>query len=465
MPLSSPKKSVSVELLKKYDRPGPRYTSYPTAPNWTEDVGPKDYEDSLRAASANETDPLSLYLHIPFCRRRCYYCGCNTCVVKERDAVTTYLKALHTEIDRVSDLLAPRRRVGQLHLGGGTPTYLTIDELSSLFDRIGDRFEFTPNCEKSMEVDPRVTTDEQLTFLHERGFNRISFGVQDLDPEVQKAIGRIQPTDLVTAKLEHVRRLGFEGVNFDLIYGLPRQRIDKFAHTIDEVVRLRPDRIALYSFAFLPQRMAHQMKLPKEDLPDLNTKFGLFAMALERLTAAGYRQIGMDHFALPEDELTKAQKDGRLHRNFMGYTVQSTPDMVGLGMSSIGYIDDSFFQNISSVGDYSKTIAGGSLATYRGLRLKPDDLIRNYVIESLMCNFEVSFKAVSERFDIEYQSYFAEEHSRLSEFVDDELLFCHDNGMAVTPPGRTFVRNIAMTFDTYLPKDPKRSGPNFSRTI
>jgi oxygen-independent coproporphyrinogen-3 oxidase len=463
--MSQQSASISVDLLKKYDRPGPRYTSYPTVPTWSNEIGSAGYTESLRRASEQAAAPLAVYLHIPFCRKRCYYCGCNTCVVQGRDTIESYLKSLKSEIEETSALLAPRSSVSQVHFGGGTPTYLTVEEMTGVLDALGAAFSYRPGCEMSIEVDPRVTSDEQLGFLREKGFSRISFGVQDLDPGVQEAIGRIQPAELVRQKLGRCRELGFDGINFDLIYGLPRQTIEKFSKTVDEVIDMRPDRIALYSFAFLPQLKSHQTKLPQDELPDLATKFGLFAIALERLTASGYSQIGMDHFALPDDELSKALADGRLHRNFMGYTVQTTTDMLGLGMSSIGYIDNCFYQNVSSVGDYIAAVDGGKLATYRGLQLDQNDLVRKFVIESLMCNFTVSFEDLSRRFGVQYGDYFAEEHPRLKEFVDDGLLTCSDNGLEVTAAGRTFVRNIAMTFDSYLPKDQSGEGPRFSRTI
>ncbi len=456
---------VPLELLRKYDRPGPRYTSYPTVPIWTQKISAANYEEALSNAASESDTPLAIYCHIPFCKRRCYYCGCNTVVTKQRSRIDAYVETLTSEVEQVSTRLNGRRQVSQLHLGGGTPTIVDCKGLEVLLSDLSDHFEFLPNCEKSIEVDPRVTGIEQLEFLAENGFNRISIGTQDFNPEVQKAVGRVQPEEMVRSILENSRRLGFKGVNIDLIFGLPLQTVDSFRETIQRTIALRPDRVAVYSFAYLPQAMPHQTKINKEDLPETETKYRLFATAIEEFTGAGYRQIGMDHFALPDDELSLAQEDGRLHRNFMGYTVQSAPDMIGLGMSSIGYVDNAFFQNYSKLDSYETNVRERGLATYRGIKLTQDDLIRQFVISSLMCNFILKFDDLKAKFGVDYGKYLEDEHLRLDDFVADGLLSVDSDALRITPIGRTFVRNIAMTFDSYLDANGEAKGVRFSRTI
>ncbi len=457
--------SVPIELLEKYDRPGPRYTSYPTVPVWTDDIGPEDYSKSLQAASLSENEPLALYFHIPFCKRRCYYCGCTTVVSRNKSKPGKYIESLISEIKKTATLLGQRKTVSQLHFGGGTPTFLNTEEFKKILDAIDDNFKFTQDCEKSLEIDPRITTNEQIGFLAGRGFNRISIGVQDFDPLVQEAIGRIQSFELVENMLNYCRSLGFKGINIDLIYGLPRQTPESFDVTLQRAINLKPDRVAVYSFAFLPKVKTHQQKINKSELPRTVEKYRLFAGAVEQFTGAGYRQIGMDHFALPDDELSLALANGRLHRNFMGYTVKSSPDMIGLGMSSIGYINNAFYQNHSMLDSYMSAVDNGSFAIFRGIKLTNDDLIRQHVITSLMCNFRLEFESFADRFSVEYHDYFRDEHARLTEFFDDGLLDESDTGLKITPIGRTFVRNIAMVFDIYLGKESAGEKPTFSRTI
>ncbi len=465
MTMTSTATSVPIELLRKYDRPGPRYTSYPTAPVWTGEVGSDDYVNALRTAATHKDSPLALYCHIPFCRSRCFYCGCNTCITRNHDSIDSYIDVLEREVDAVALHLGDRTRVSQLHFGGGTPTFIGEDGIERIMQTLDRRFSFADDAERSIELDPRVTTSDQLRYLARRGFNRVSLGVQDLDPVVQQAIGRIQPEPVVAKMLEECRDLDFRGINFDLIYGLPFQTTERFRDTLHKVIAMRPDRLAVYSFAYLPSVKSNQAKIQPEDLPTTEEKYRLFALAVEMLTAAGYRQIGMDHFALPDDELSLAQQDGRLHRNFMGYTVQAAPDMIGFGMSSIGYIDHSFFQNESGLDSYRKAIQQHGLAVYRGMRLSSDDLVRQYVISSLMCNFFLPFDDFRRRFGVDFQSAFIDECRRLKEFFRDDFLVETDSGLAISPIGRTFVRNIAMTFDAYLGDNGKGKPATFSRTI
>ncbi len=457
--------TVPIELLRKYDRPGPRYTSYPTAPIWSSDVGPDVYASALQAAASRVDETLAIYIHIPFCRCRCFYCGCNTVITRNSDKVGKYIDTLITEIDRSADLLGGRKKISQLHFGGGTPTFIEIADFGRILDKLESRFEFVDGCEKSLEIDPRVTTHEQLAYLAGRGFNRISIGVQDLDPGVQQAIGRVQSTDLIRNIMEQCRELKFKGINIDLIYGLPLQTAENFRQTLRTAIDLRPDRVAVYSFAYLPSVKSNQMKINAEDLPHTEEKYELFASAIQEFTSAGYMQIGMDHFALPDDELSRAQADGRLFRNFMGYTVQAAPEMLGLGMSSIGYIDNSFFQNFSSLDKYMESVNATGFATYRGMRLSEDDLIRQHVITALMCNFHLDFESLKQKFNVNYYDYFTNEHKKLVEFFQDDLLAEPNGGLTITPIGRTFIRNIAMTFDAYLEGNGGGKKPTFSRTI
>jgi oxygen-independent coproporphyrinogen-3 oxidase len=456
---------VPVDLLRKYDRPGPRYTSYPTVPVWAEDINVDNYKKALQNVSVTKKDLLSLYCHIPFCRKRCYYCGCNTCVTSNMDNVEKYISTLVEEIKNTAELLDDRNKVNQLHFGGGTPTFLDIKGLGRILDELERRFEFIKDCEKSIELDPRVTTLGQLDFLAARGFNRASLGVQDFDNKVQKAIGREQPEHLVREVTEHCRKLGFQGINFDLIYGLPLQDVNGFTQTLDKAIALKPDRLAIYSFAYLPDIKSHQSRIVPGDLPSTEMKYRLFARAIEKLTAEGYRQIGMDHFALPDDELSLALDDGRLSRNFMGYTVQAAPEMIGFGMSAIGYINNTFFQNYSKIDSYKNAINENGFAIYRGKKSNRSDLIRKYVITSLMCNFRLGFNQLMDEFDINYHDYFAEEHKNLKAFFEDGFINVSSEGLEITELGRTFVRNIAMTFDSYLNHDSEKDRPAFSRTI
>lgn len=454
-----------LDLLAKYDRPGPRYTSYPTAPTWSKDIGHDDYVSALKSSGQNSTEPMALYIHIPFCVKRCYFCGCNTVIAKMSDRVNHYVKVLCHEIDKVADLTGNSRPISQLHFGGGTPSFVDRVGLGAIMDKLESRFKFQSNCETSIEVDPRVTTVEMLEFLVERGFNRISLGVQDFDEAVQKAVGRIQPAEMVRELLDECRRLKLSGINFDLIYGLPHQNVESFGRTLDSVIEMRPDRVAVYSFAFLPSLKPHQLRIHTEDLPPTEVKYQLFTSALEKFIEAGYHQIGMDHFALPDDELSLARHDGRLNRNFMGYTVQASADMIGLGMSSIGYVGNTFFQNSSLIDSYQSSFEEDRFAVYRGKQLSEDDLVRQYVISSLMCNFRLDYDDFKTRFGFSYGDYFGNQKEALSEMFDDGLVTETDNCLEVTRLGRCFVRNIAMTFDTYLSENATEGQPQFSRTI
>ncbi len=461
--MSKPEK-VDRELLRKYDRSGPRYTSYPTVPEWSLEFGPGDYLTALKKTSA-EDKPLSLYFHIPFCRRRCRYCGCTTTIARDRKVADEYLELLKKEMLLVTPSLGNRRRVIQLHWGGGTPTYLSVEQIKRLFGLIEDCFEIDRSGEIAIEVDPRVTIEEQIRTLSQLGFNRISMGVQDLTPQVQEAIGRNQTREQTERLFNLCRELDFKGINVDLIYGLPYQTVDNFSETITSIIRMGADRIAVYSFAYLPEIRPHQKEISRDMLPPASEKYELFATAVDKFIDAGYIQIGMDHFARPEDELARSLEQGRLYRNFMGYTSRMAPDSVGFGMSAISEIGGVFAQNISRLEDYSASIGNGHPATFRGCILSKDDFIRQRAILTLMCNFVLKFEDLDREFGIDSRKYFSLELNELKVFIEDGLVRLDADKISVTDGGRTFVRNVAMLFDIYFKSKGERDRPTFSRTI
>ena len=457
--------AVTVDLLRKYDRPGPRYTSYPTAVEFHAGFDAAAYRANLAEAAATSDQPLSLYLHLPFCEERCTFCGCMVVITKKRDVAATYLDYLKRELAMLGAALSGRRRVVQYHWGGGTPTYLSPAQMVDLHRAVATHFDVDPDGEAAIEVDPRVTTFEQLDMLRQLGFNRLSMGVQDFTPAVQAAVNRIQSVEMTRALFDHARRLGFSSINVDLIYGLPLQTRASFASTVDKVLLMRPDRVAVYSFALVPWIRAHQKGLPMADLPDPEAKLELFVEAMQRFVAAGYRQIGMDHFALPDDELAKASETGRLHRNFMGYTTRPAPDMVGAGVSAIGDVSGAFAQNVKPLAAYYAALDAGRFPIERGYRLDRDDHVRRFVITELMCNFRVRHADLCQRFGVDLPRYFALEIEELTRGpVADGFLRITSDALEVTQHGRLFVRNIAMLFDRHLRRETS-AAPVFSRTI
>lgn len=454
---------ITRELLLKYDRPGPRYTSYPTAPEWTASFGDAEYREALRTAAGSPEEPLSLYFHLPFCWERCLFCGCNVVISKRQDVVEQYLGYLSRELGMVAAALGERCRVAQLHWGGGTPTYLTSGQMRALFGETLRHFQLTPGAEVALEVHPHVTTREQLETLRALGFNRISMGVQDFDPAVQAAVNRNQ-TEAETRRLfGWCRELGFEGINIDLIYGLPQQQLSTWEETIRATIDIRPDRLAVYSYAHLPNMIKHQRRIDALPRPQGPEKFDLFAMARRMFIAAGYRAIGIDHFALPGDELSRALDERRLHRNFMGYAVVPAADMIGLGVSAIGEVGNCYAQNEKRPVMYYKALDEGKFATHTGIRLSQDDQVRRWVIRQLMCNFHLDFSELERRFGVAYASYFEEEERVLSPLYAEGFLRHDDAGLTVLPIGRAFIRNICMAFDAYLRKADHFKG--FSRTV
>lgn len=457
---------ITVDLLRKYDRPGPRYTSYPTAVEFKESFGPEDYAARLDAADAVE-GPLSLYAHLPFCEHRCTFCGCHVVITRDPEVVAKYLGYLHREIDLLAARLPHRRHVSQYHWGGGTPTHLTPAEMEALHRKMTEHFVVEPDAEVAIEVDPRVTTVEQLDLLRSLGFNRLSMGVQDFDPEVQAAVDRNQTEAQTREMYELGRAKGFASINVDLIYGLPLQTREKFGGTVDKVIAMRPDRIALYSYAHVPWIRAQQKWIDPKDLPSPEDKLALFVDARDRFLAAGYVEIGMDHFALPGDELAEARARRRLHRNFMGYTVKMGSDMVAVGISGIGDVRGAFAQNEKKLSRYYEVLETGRFPVERGYALDRDDLIRREAIGRLMCNLWLDTTAIERRFGIVFADYFAAELADLSRAdgpVEHGFVAIAPDHIEVTGLGRFFVRNVAMIFDRYL-RNKSGDKPVFSRTV
>jgi oxygen-independent coproporphyrinogen-3 oxidase len=455
---------ITPELLAKYDRPGPRYTSYPTAPHFDEEFDETAYRDRLTTAAAKGDDPLSLYVHIPFCEARCTYCGCNVVISPHRGPEETYLDSLVQELDLLASALNGRRTINQLHWGGGTPTYLTPEQCERLFCAIADRFPLSEDAEVALEIDPCVTSFDHLRTLRALGFNRLSMGVQDVDPAVQKAVGRDQPIELSRGHVEEARRLGFVSINVDLIYGLPRQDEQGFRRTIETVVsELKPDRVACFSYAHVPWIKPHQRQLEAATLATGWEKFRLFAGAAEEFGRAGYRFIGFDHFAKPEDELARAQKQGRLHRNFMGYTVMPATDQLGIGVTSIGDVDGAYVGNEKNLARYQRAVGEGRLPVERGLVRTDEDELRGSVIRQIICGLSLDLEKVAQDWAIDPIDHFADAWRDLAEPAADGLVEVTDSLLRVTPRGRFFLRNICMPFDQYLSK--KSEKPVYSRTV
>jgi oxygen-independent coproporphyrinogen-3 oxidase len=459
------RQTVPAELLARYDSVGPRYTSYPTAVDFHAGYGDAAYRASLAAANRLREAPLSIYTHIPFCIERCWFCGCHTFATPRHDVVAPYLAHLEVEMARVAALLPDRRQVAQYHLGGGTPTYLNPDELVRLVHAFQRHFTFLPNAERAIEVDPRVTTTAHIDALAGLGFSRISLGVQDFDPDVQKAIGREQPMATTEALVASARRHGFQGVNLDLIYGLPLQTPESFTRTIAQTVALRPDRVAVYSFAYLPSQRGHQRNIERPALPARDDKFALLAIAREGFMDAGYQAIGMDHFALPTDELALAQRQSRLQRNFMGYTVMAGADMIGFGVSAIGDVRGALVQDEKKLVHYYRMLDAGLLPVARGYQRTADDEIRRDVIHALMCNFVVDRKTIEAAHGIVFVDYLRASLAKLQPYVADGMCQIDGDGVRAIGLGQVFVRNLAMCFDAHLEPKLSASEPVFSRTV
>ncbi len=449
--------------LARYDVPGPRYTSYPTAPAWDDKFGEHDYAEALARGAATRT-PMSLYVHIPFCESLCVYCGCNVIVTRRRERARAYMDDLFREIDHVADLARGyRRETVQIAWGGGTPTYLAPDQIEELMARIVSRFPLAADAEVGIEVDPRVTTREHVRSIVRAGFNRISMGLQDFDADVQREIHRIQPFEMTRDFIATCRDEGIRSINVDLVYGLPKQTFGGFEKTIDLVLgELRPDRVSAFSYAHVPWLKPQQRKFDEATIPTGSTKFAIFARLVERMTEAGYEFVGMDHFARPDNELAVAQREGRLWRNFQGFTTKSGTDLVGLGVTSIGQVSGSFAQNEKDLAAWSRAVREGRFATTKGLRVSHDDQIRQRIIQQVMCRYRLDKSEIAAEFGIDFDARFADELSRLEPLERDGMIVRDADGFALTSWGRVFVRNVCMVFDAHLPKPGARA---FSRTL
>jgi len=454
---------VSEEFLARYNRPGPRYTSYPTAPVWNDAFGPGDLEKVHEEAERART-PVSLYMHIPFCESLCLFCACNVIIQKNKDVAPPYLGVLKRELERVSRSVSRERQVVQFHWGGGTPTYLTPAQIEDLFGATREHFTFAEDAEVGIEVDPRVTSREHLETLRRLGFNRLSMGIQDFHPEVQKTINRIQPFELTRDLLLAARELGFDSVNVDLIYGLPYQTPERFAHTVDEILELAPDRVALFSYAHVPWLKKQQGAFAAH-LPEGMQKFEIFRTGLMKFLEAGYLYIGMDHFAKPGDELAIAQQNRTLHRNFQGYTTKAGADLYGMGVTAISGIQNAYAQNQRELAAWEKAVAERGIATMRGYHLSEDDRLRRAVISRLLCHTVVVKEEIAREFGIDFNDYFAEELRRLEPSREDGLVSIESNEIRTTWLGRIFIRNLAMVFDPYLEKQQLAAKPLFSKTL
>jgi oxygen-independent coproporphyrinogen-3 oxidase len=454
---------VSEEFLARYNRPGPRYTSYPTAPVWNDSFGPADlekvHEEAQRAKS-----PVSLYMHIPFCESLCLFCACNVIIQKDKRVSPPYLDILKREVQHISRSVSSDRPVVQFHWGGGTPTYLTPAQIEELFGFTREHFTFAPDAEIGIEVDPRVTSREHLGTLRKLGFNRLSMGIQDFHPLVQKTINRVQPFELTADLIQSARALGFESVNVDLIYGLPYQTAETFAHTVEQILELTPDRVALFSYAHVPWLKKQQNSFAGH-LPEGLQKFEIFRTGLLKFLESGYLYIGMDHFAKPGDELAVSQQNRTLHRNFQGYTTKAGADLYGMGITAISAIQNAYAQNQRDIPSWEKAVTERGIATMRGYHLSEDDRLRRAVISRLLCHTMVLKQEISREFGIDFDSYFADELARLEPFREDGLVVLHPGEIRTTWLGRIFIRNLAMIFDPYLERQHLNAKPLFSKTL
>ena len=456
--------SFDMDMVRRYSGSGPRYTSYPTAPHFSQDFDEAAYRERVAASNA-AGGPLSLYLHLPFCSSPCFYCACTRVITRQPQVIDSYVTALRREIALQGALYDSNRTVSQMAWGGGTPTYLTSAQMTALMTDLGTHFDLdtADSREFTMEIDPRTVDTDSIGLMAALGFNRASLGVQDFDINVQKAVNRIQSKDQVARVLDELRRVGFQSVNFDLIYGLPCQSVMGFNATLSEVILRRPERIALYSYAHMPQLFSAQRQIRDEDMPSAETKLALMALAIERLTAAGYVYIGMDHFALPDDELAVAQREGRLYRNFQGYSTHRGCDLVGMGMSAISSVADSYSQHGKSIPDYQQAVVEGRLPVQRGVHLTDDDRLRRDVIQGLMCHDRLEFAPIEQRHGIVFNDYFAVELEALTALADDALIVIDAGGIDILDRGRLLLRPIAMVFDAYLKQ--RETPARFSRVI
>ncbi len=466
MSTKSPLK-LSKSLLEKYSVSIPRYTSYPTVPEWTESFKEEDFFRAAKEAN-NKFTPISLYFHLPFCENQCYFCGCNVVISKKREMTGSYLEHIKKEIKKIGGMINKDRKVEQIHLGGGTPTYFSPEELRSFYKCVKESFNISENCEVGIETDPRVTTFEHIETLSELGFNRISMGIQDFNLDVQEAVNRIQSFEDTQEIINHARDFNFNSINIDLIYGLPFQTKESFSKTIDLILELNPDRIALFHYAHLPQLIPHQAKYINDNsLPNSEEKIEIFQLAVDTLTAGGYDFIGLDHFAKPNDELTLARRNKTLHRNFQGYTTKAGCDLYGFGITAISNIENTYCQNIKKLNPYYEAISSEKLPLFRGLSLSKDDILRKEIIMKILCHGEINKNYIENNFGISFNQYFSHEINLLKDIERDGLIEGVNKGadiFSVTETGQFFLRNIASVFDYYLQS---KSGKQkiFSKTV
>ena len=455
--------SVGEDFVNRYNRPGPRYTSYPTAPVWIDSFGPKEFEGAIDDANGKRS-PVSLYMHLPFCESLCLFCACNVVIRKDKSVTPPYLSILKKEINRMAEGISRERQVIQFHWGGGTPTYLSPEQIEDLFTYTRERFTFAPDAEIGIEVDPRVTTRAHMETVRKMGFNRLSMGIQDFKEDVQKAVHRIQSYEVTRDLIATARELGFDSINVDLIYGLPYQTADSFAHTIEQIVGLSPDRIAMFSYAHVPWLKKQQGSFVAH-LPEGMKKFDIFRSGLLKFLEAGYLYIGMDHFAKENDELAVSQRNRTLHRNFQGYTTKAGADLYGMGITAISGVQDTYAQNYRDIPSWEKAVEEHGLATMRGYRLSEDDVIRREIISRLLCHTVIVKDEISKEFGIDFDEYFAPELERLKMPQEDGLVVMNDKEIRTAWLGRIFIRNLAMVFDPYLEKQQLAARPLFSKTL
>lgn len=445
------------QLIRAYDKSGPRYTSYPTAVQFHSEFGEHEFKEwahktNLKSQSSAVPTPLSLYFHIPFCDTVCFYCGCNKVVTKDRSRAAPYLQRVHREIELQGQLFDSNRMVDQLHWGGGTPTFISHDEMRELMRVTAEHFPMRTDDsgEYSIEIDPREVKDDTLALLRELGFNRLSLGVQDFDPKVQKAVNRIQSEEKTLAVIESARQLGYKSISVDLIYGLPFQNVTSFSATINKILDATPDRLSIFNYAHLPTMFKPQRRINEEDLPSPAEKLEILRTTMELLNQGGYEFIGMDHFAKPDDELAIAQNSGTLYRNFQGYSTHADCDLIAMGITSISKVGDTYSQNVKTLDEYYEHIDAGKLPVFRGIELTQDDLLRREVITQLICHFALDFQIIEQAFDIKFNDYFSQEINELQTMQQDGLLKLDKQHIEVLPVGRLLIRNICMVFDKYL---------------
>lgn len=451
MTFSLPDIELSEELIRKFDTLGPRYTSYPTADRFNTAFTEQSYQTYLEQRAASTSNPpLSIYVHLPFCESLCYFCACNKIITKDHERSVEYLRYLDKEMALVAARLGSDRKTVQLHLGGGTPTFFNSDELRQLMTMLRSHFDFAPDAEVGVEIDPRTVKDGTLSMLAELGFNRNSFGVQDFDPAVQQAVNRIQPLEMVEKAVAESRQAKFQSINADLIYGLPKQTLESFSRTLDSLIRVAPDRIALYNYAHLPSRFKAQRQIVESDLPSAEARLQIFLMSMRRLLDAGYVYIGLDHFSKPDDELNKARLNKSLHRNFQGYTTRAECDLIGFGVSAISKVGSSYSQSVRTINAYYQRLDEDRLPTEKGFELSPDDLLRRQIIMTLMCSAPVEIESINRAYGIDFNVYFEREVSQLKQYQDAGLITIDATAIRVTAKGRLFVRASGMVFDKYL---------------